>query len=420
MYVTIEGNLMKIYSINFKSWLMWGLATSFLFIDILLQDVGNMIVNPIIKDFHITYSQASWLGSAFFWSYFFMQIPVGVLLDRLGTRRVIICALLLVIIGESIFTVAPFFSLAVIGRLIMGFGSSFGFVALLYVISSWFSKEKIHFIFGLGILLALLTSSLFQYVGPIVVASFGWRILFVCILFLSMSLFTAMYFFLEDTAIVNLNVINLKAVKEMLKNVVCIPSIWYAGIFVMGILSIYNIFVYFWAVPFFESAYHLSYIAATNMIAWVLVGTAFGGPILGWINKCTAKPKEIMIVATIVLLVIILSFLFNILISTRMLTVLLFFLGVFGSVTILGHTICALSVPEKYRGFSIAFCNTLGMAGSAVFQPITGYLADLFKKGDNLNVQGYHVIILLLFSLLVLSFLSIFKIKLPAFMKNKN
>src|SRR5687768_8901222 len=67
-----------------------------------------------------------------------MQIPVGVLLDRYGSRRLLLVGLVLMTGGQLAFAFATSFPLAVVARAVLGAGDAMVFVSVIRLIAVWF------------------------------------------------------------------------------------------------------------------------------------------------------------------------------------------------------------------------------------------------------------------------------------------
>lgn len=72
-----------------------------------------------------------------------MQIPVGTILDRLGSRRLIGTGALLMSCGEAVFAVAPGFGPAVAGRIMIGLGDAMTFLSVARVTAQWFPRRRV-------------------------------------------------------------------------------------------------------------------------------------------------------------------------------------------------------------------------------------------------------------------------------------
>ncbi|HEU0257673.1 MAG TPA: MFS transporter [Microbacteriaceae bacterium] len=67
-----------------------------------------------------------------------MQIPVGVLIDRYGPRRLMVTGTLLMLVGQVAVAFAPTIALAVAGRVLVGGGDAMLFTSVMRLTASWF------------------------------------------------------------------------------------------------------------------------------------------------------------------------------------------------------------------------------------------------------------------------------------------
>jgi MFS family permease len=78
-----------------------------------------------------------------------MQIPTGVLVDRYGSRRLLLVASSLMATAQLLFAVAPTFSIALAARLLLGAGDALTFVSILRHVTNHFSAKRYTLIIGL-------------------------------------------------------------------------------------------------------------------------------------------------------------------------------------------------------------------------------------------------------------------------------
>lgn len=111
------------------------------------------ISEQIVEYFHIqSHIGFSFLVSSYNITYLLMQIPAGILLDRFGSKKVLIVATLICGIGNILFIVGGF-ELAIVGRLLVGIGSSFAFIGVLKLTLENFDSK--HFALVTSIIISL-------------------------------------------------------------------------------------------------------------------------------------------------------------------------------------------------------------------------------------------------------------------------
>jgi MFS family permease len=74
--------------------------------------------------------------------YALMQVPVGVLLDRFGSRRLLIAGGALMVAGQLCFALATDVRLAVAARVLVGLGDAMTFISVLRIVAFWFPGRR--------------------------------------------------------------------------------------------------------------------------------------------------------------------------------------------------------------------------------------------------------------------------------------
>src|SRR5205814_3982672 len=123
----------------------------------------NALLGPQIADeFGFGAADLGLLTSVYFVAFGLVQIPVGVLLDRYGPRRVDAALLLIAAVGAVIFASAQSFTGIVAGRALIGLGVSACLMASFQAFALWYPVERISMLnswaFAIGILGAITVS----------------------------------------------------------------------------------------------------------------------------------------------------------------------------------------------------------------------------------------------------------------------
>lgn len=71
-----------------------------------------------------------------------MQIPVGILLDRFGSRPIMTIGMLLMAAGQLTMALSPSIGIAIVARVLLGAGDAAIFPAVLRLVATWFPAQR--------------------------------------------------------------------------------------------------------------------------------------------------------------------------------------------------------------------------------------------------------------------------------------
>ena len=137
------------------------------------------IANPLIRrDMGLSIADMGLLLSAFLWAYAFFQLPGGVLVDRVGPRRLLTAGLVVWSVAQAAAGFVGSFWQFSIARVFLGLGEAPMFSSCVRVVRDWFSPRQR----GLGMGICNTTSSLGPCIAPPILTflmlEFGWRWMF--------------------------------------------------------------------------------------------------------------------------------------------------------------------------------------------------------------------------------------------------
>ncbi len=100
------------------------------------------IADELTRAFSISGAVLGMLAATYFFVYTLLQIPVGVLADTLGPRRLLASGSLVAGTGSLTFALASTWEVAAVGRTLVGVGVSMAFIAILKVSAVWFPANR--------------------------------------------------------------------------------------------------------------------------------------------------------------------------------------------------------------------------------------------------------------------------------------
>jgi MFS family permease len=126
------------------------------FLSYFFRTINAVLAGALSKELGLNASNLGLMTSAYFLTFAALQIPLGVLLDRFGPRRVQSGLLLIAATGAVLFASADRFETLLIGRALIGLGASGALIAGLKAIVLCFPKERVPLLNGCFVMLGTL------------------------------------------------------------------------------------------------------------------------------------------------------------------------------------------------------------------------------------------------------------------------
>ncbi|HXV93535.1 MAG TPA: MFS transporter [Pseudonocardia sp.] len=108
-----------------------------------------------------------------------LQVPVGLLLDRFGARRLVVAGALTMAAGQFLLAVADELPLAITARVLVGTGDALTFISVLSVVNAWFPPRRVPLMTQLTGLLGQLGQVLSAIPFAALLRGPGWTTAFV-------------------------------------------------------------------------------------------------------------------------------------------------------------------------------------------------------------------------------------------------
>jgi predicted MFS family arabinose efflux permease len=137
---------------------------------------SNAVIAPeLVSDLSLDPADLGLLTGAFFIAFALVQIPVGLLLDRYGPRRVMTGSMTFAILGCYFFSQSQNLNDLVFSRILMGFGCSSILMGAYVIYARWFPSDR--FALFTGVHLGIGNTGLLFATAPLAlsVGAFGWR-----------------------------------------------------------------------------------------------------------------------------------------------------------------------------------------------------------------------------------------------------
>lgn len=370
-------------------WIMWALAAGFYFYECLLQVSPGVMVPELMHAFNVDATALGNLAAFYFYAYAGMQIPVGLLLDRFGPRKLLTLASLICMLGCLLFGVATVLGVAKLGRLLIGIGSAFAVVGTMKLAAIWFRADRFSLLTGMLVTIGSLGSVSGQKPLALLVNNYQWRGSML-ILAATGGVLAILIWFLVREKNASSNVVTpthttKKNFSSGLFEVLRGKQNWLVAIYGGLMFAPTSAFGALWGVPFLIEKFHIDRPAAANVISLLFIGWVIGSTTMGWISDKLQRRMPTMIVGSIISLIIIYVIIYVDSLSLSITGILLLLFGVFSSGFLPAFSIIREINTDDHSATALGFMNTLNMVGGAALQPLIGWFLDISWHGQLVN-----------------------------------
>jgi len=268
-----------------------------------------VLAPEFIRDFGISGIGLGVLSSAYFYSYSLMQVPVGILSDRWGSRKT---ATLFGLVGASgviLLALSANINSAVFSRVLIGLGVSAIFVPAMKVFGLWFKTHEYAQVSGL--FMAIGTIGWFLGTAPLATLSeiFNWRGLFISLGLITVLLTAFTWIIVRDRpeSLIYTPETTLKKPTQGgkenpgIKQVLAEKHFWPLAVWFFLRVGILFGFFGLWAGPYLMDVYGLKKVDAGNILSIVPLAIIVGTPVFGYLSdKVFGSRKKILVGSSLI------------------------------------------------------------------------------------------------------------------------
>ncbi|MDD2586890.1 MAG: MFS transporter [Syntrophomonadaceae bacterium] len=389
-----EAAIKKTMSYRYIIYLIIALAYFFVY----FHRVSPSVMAPeLTSAFGIGASGLGLFSSMYFWAYALGQLPAGIMADRLGTRLTIAIFVGVAGVGAVVFGLAGGFSMALVGRFLVGLGVGFVYVPAMRFLADWFKSNE--FATYSGILLGIGNVGALAAAAPLVVlmGAIGWRSSMTSVGILSIVIAVLCFLIIRDkpsdvggaspaqiegrpetkaaTTFSTGEAIGMTVKSWNVWTIIVLFFIWYGTIMAFQGL---------WASPWLMNVYGMTKAEASKLITLIPIGMIIGCPLSGVIADKILKSKfKVVVMGAVGSIIVWIPLVFMIdSLSVGLISVLMFLFGYFNGHFVIMYANLKENVEPAIQGTATGFLNTFVFVGGALFQQIT---AGIVSKAPVVN-----------------------------------
>lgn len=364
-------------SFRARAWLVWSLAGLGFAFAFFMRVSPSVMSDELMREFAMGAAILGNLSAIYFYIYAGAQIPVGLLMDSWGPRRMLAGSMLVGAIGCTLFAFADTLAMAYLGRFLIGAGSGCAFVGGLFLAGRWFPPHRFALMSGLTMLAGMVGGLMGQAPLAYLVEQIGWR----------QSVMTGAAF---GFALAVLAWLIVRDAPPRASTEAAAPrSDWRHSLRALANLRLWCAlgtgacfsgpmlaFGALWGVPYMEVKFALSRPDAAFYVSLNLLGWAAGAPLAGWLSDHVGRRKLPLIVAGVVNTACMVTLFYLPGLPLAGAAVLIFLIGGLSASMVITYAIAReITVPSSH-GAVTGFINTGTVGAGAITQPLVGLLLD--------------------------------------------
>jgi MFS family permease len=367
-----------------QAWIACTLVGVFYSYEYILRIAPNLSVPELMSSFSISAGSVGILASFFYYAYTPLQIPVGFLIDRFGSRNMLTLAAFLCASGVYIFGATDHLLISGFGRFWVGFGSAFAFVGMLRLFAKWVPPRHFALMCGIAMTLGTLGAGLGNLIMGWLVERYSWKTLCSVLSGIGFLLLPLFYFFVRDPKPSHSSLSPtstdfqhfssfIKELKELIQN----RQAWLNVLIGCFLYLPTSVFIELWGHSCIMCLHNTSHSATAFAISLTFLGWAVGAPLFGFLSDKIGRRVIFLRIASIISFILLGIILYVPSISPSSLYIFLFSFGLSSSPQALIYVITKEHCKPTVLATAFAFNNFIIMLGGLIVQPLVGSLLDL-------------------------------------------
>jgi MFS family permease len=350
------------------------------YLSYLYRVVGAVIADRLQRDVGLGAADLGVLTSAYFISFAAFQLPLGLMLDRYGARRVHGALLLVAAAGAGVFAAGTSLWQLWLGRALIGLGVAGGLMAALKAITLWFPERRWPVVNGLFLATGGLGAMSATAPVELLLGVTSWRGVFVGLAAATGIVALAVFLVVPEKP-------RRGPPRPLREQVAGIRAIfadrffWRLAPAAFLTMSTSLAIQGLWAGPWLRDVAGLAQPAVADtlfaMTAAMTLGFVFWGTLADRLDRVGIPLTATFGGGVALFLVVLLAITFQA--ATGILTWLAF--GLMGNVAALAYTVLARHVPLVYAGRTNTALNLLVFLGAFAAQSAMGGILDLWPQG---------------------------------------
>jgi len=352
---------------------VWILTSIFYFYQYAMRSAPAVMIPQLSAAFGLSALGVASIVGLFYYGYSPFSLVAGAAMDRLGPRKLVPFAALVVGLGALLFSTGNV-SVASVGRFMQGAGGVFALIGAIYIASKNFPASQAATLIGATQMFGMAGGAAGQFVvGPMIGAGLSWTAFWIGMGVAGLLIGIILFFLIPSEKTSQDRGGGIKVIAKGFGVVFGNPQSILCGL-IAGLLFIpTTIFDMIWGVRYLQEAHGLDYGDAVMRSATVPLGWIIGCPLLGFISDRIGRRKPVIIGAAMVLMLCLLLILYAP-VDRFPPYILGLIAGLASGAAMIPYTVIKEANPAEYGGTATGVVNFLNFTFSALLGPVFGWL----------------------------------------------
>lgn len=358
-------------------WMMWFLASVFYAYQYILRVSPNIMMPDIMAKYDIEAALFGQFSGLYYLGYAGSHIPIGLMLDRIGPKKVLPVCMLFAVAGLSPFIWTDIWIYPILGRFLIGIGSSGAILGVFKIIQICFPADRFTRMLGISVTIGLLGGIYGGQPVHYLLQTFGWEqvLQIICLVGLAMAL--AMYLLIPNYQEVNPSTENIwRSIKTVLSHPRAMTICILGGMMVGPMEGFADV----WGTEYLKSAYNLDSSVASGLPSFIFLGMCFGAPLLSYLADKFRNYFAVIIASALIMAAGFAAMLLGVF-NVFGLTINFVVIGVMCAYQIPVIYMASQSVPKHVQSLTTACANMIIMTFGYVFHSSIGQILNLSWDG---------------------------------------
>ncbi|MDR1982612.1 MAG: MFS transporter [Holosporaceae bacterium] len=378
---------------RFLPFVMWYTVLLFFFYQFIARSsFPTVLTEQFMEYFRIDAAGMGVLASCYYWAYTLMQVPSGMIIDKVSVKTIATVATAISACGILLFVSTPNYYTAGFGQMLFGFGSSFAFILTLKIITIWFPASEVpvktSYTMAIGGLGPFIGGPTVSYL----VTKISWISLIKIFAIFGLFLSLIMWLVIRDKERLPVNKEEKKvSLMDSLGMILTSKQVWVLALFTTMLYAPLSALGDLWGVSFIRKAYNVDSTMAALANNMLYIGMVIGSPTFAYMAVFWNSYKKPMTLGISMAAICFGAVVFLPQLPIQAIFCLFFFTG-FSCGAMLSYPLAMMIFPYSVGATVSGFINMASMVSGIILMPLIGYIINLSWDGTIENgIRVYSV-----------------------------